>query len=408
LTDLGFAMVISGDVSAGLALLDEAMAGTLAGECARLDTVVWASCSMLSACSLIADHKRAAQWCAAADSFALKYGCPFLHVRCRAHYGRVLVGIGKWAAAEIELVRALSMAADLGREPRIEALGGLAELRLRQGAVEEAVELLAAAGDVPEVAPLYADVMTAAGHPERAIAVLRSQLASTGGAGAAFPVLTAGLVYAYLASDDLASARAAAKSLPGATHEHPQALALTERATGLVAAAEGEPGLAASRLRRAAAEFDRLELPFDAARARFELARAVRVADPSLAVVEASWAVDRLERLGARRDAAAAAALLRSLGVATRPGPRQAGLLSQREREVLALVKRGLTNPEIAAELFISPKTAAHHVSRILAKLNLRSRAEAAAFAAAVDASDVPALPAVSVRRQHVRATPSR
>ena len=94
LTDLGLAMVTSGDVSAGLALLDEAMAGTLAGECVRLDTVVWASCSMLSACSLVADHARAAQWCAAADSFAVKYGCPFLHARCRAHYGRVLVGTG--------------------------------------------------------------------------------------------------------------------------------------------------------------------------------------------------------------------------------------------------------------------------------------------------------------------------
>jgi DNA-binding NarL/FixJ family response regulator len=99
-------------------------------------------------------------------------------------------------------------------------------------------------------------------------------------------------------------------------------------------------------------------------------------------VVEASWALDRLQRLGAHRDAAAAAALLRSLGVATRPGPRQVGPLSQRELEVLALLKRGLTNPEIAAELFISPKTAAHHVSSILGNLNLRSRTEAAAFAA--------------------------
>jgi DNA-binding NarL/FixJ family response regulator len=129
-------------------------------------------------------------------------------------------------------------------------------------------------------------------------------------------------------------------------------------------------------------------LPFHAARVRVELARVVSAENPSLAVVEASWALDRLERLGAHRDAAAAAALLRSLGIATRPGPRQVGRLSQRERDVLALLKRGLTNPEIAAELFISPKTAAHHVSSILAKLNLRSRAEAAAFAATYRASD--------------------
>ena len=386
LTDLGLAMVSSGDVSAGLALLDEAMAGTLAGECARLDTVVWASCSMLSACSLVADHKRAAHWCAAADSFAVKYGCPFLHARCRAHYGRVLVGTGDWAAAETELLRALSMSADLGREPRVEALGGLAELRFRQGAVEEAVELLAAAGDSPENASVYAEVMIAAGHPDRAIALLVSQLAVTAVSDAVFPILTAGLVDAYLANGDLAPASAAAESLPGADHGHPQALALTERATGLVAGARGETGLAANRLRSAAADFDRLELPFQAARARLERAQVLRAADPSLAIVEASWALDRLQRLGAHRDAAAAAALLRGLGVATRPGPRHVGLLSQREREVLALLKQGLTNPEIAAALFISPKTVAHHVSSILSKLNLRSRAEAAAFAATYQA----------------------
>jgi DNA-binding CsgD family transcriptional regulator len=388
LTDLGLAMVITGEVSTGLALLDEAMAGTLAGECERLDTVVWASCSMLSACSMIADHKRAAQWCAAADSFAAKYGCPFLHARCRAHYGRVLVGTGDWTAAETELLHALSMATDLGREPRVEALAGLAELRLRQGAVEQAVELLAAAGDAPGIASVYAEVMIAAGHSDRAIAVLRSQLTATDRANAAFPVLAAGLVDAHLATGDLASASAAAELLPGANHGHPQALALTERATGLLAAAQGESDLAANQLRSAAAEFDRLELPFHAARARLELARVLRSTDPSLAVVEASWALDRLQRLGAHRDAAAAAALLRSLGVATRPGPRQVGLLSQRELEVLALLKRGLTNPEIAAELYISPKTAAHHVSSILAKLNLRSRAEAAAYAAAGGAAD--------------------
>jgi ATP/maltotriose-dependent transcriptional regulator MalT len=273
--------------------------------------------------------------------FAVKYGCPFLHARCRAHYGRVLVGTGDWATAETELLRALSMSADLGREPRVEALAGLAELRFRQGAVEEAGELLAAAGDSPENASVYSEVMIADGHPDRAIALLVSQLAVTAAGDAVFPILTAGLVDAYLANGDLASASAAAGSLRGADHGHPQALALTRRATGLVAGARGETGLAANRLRSAAADFDRLELPFQAARARLELAQVLRATDPSLAIVEASWALDRLQRLGAHRDAAAAAALLRGLGVATKPGPPHVGLLSQREREVLALLKRG-------------------------------------------------------------------
>jgi DNA-binding CsgD family transcriptional regulator len=293
-----------------------------------------------------------------------------------------LVATGDWVAAETELLRALSMAADLGREPRVEALVGLAELRLRQGAIEEAGQLLATAGDAPQVSSVYAEVLIAARHPDRAVALLRSQLASRGQGEPASLILAAGLVDAHLASGDIASAEAVASSLPGAGHEHPQALALTKWATGLVAAELGELAVAAARLRAAASEFDRLELPFHAARTRLELAQAASVADPSLAVIEASWALDRLEQLGAHRDAAAAAALLRGLGVATRPGPRQVGLLPQREREVLALLKRGLSNPEIAAELFISPKTAAHHVSRILAKLNLRSRAEAAAYAA--------------------------
>jgi DNA-binding CsgD family transcriptional regulator len=56
--------------------------------------------------------------------------------------------------------------------------------------------------------------------------------------------------------------------------------------------------------------------------------------------------------------------------------------LSRREYEVLRLLGGGLSNREIAARLFISPKTAEHHVSRIYAKLGVSSRAEAAAYAA--------------------------
>jgi DNA-binding CsgD family transcriptional regulator len=58
--------------------------------------------------------------------------------------------------------------------------------------------------------------------------------------------------------------------------------------------------------------------------------------------------------------------------------------LSAREIEVLALVAQGRSNGEIAAELFITRKTAAVHVTHILAKLGLSNRVEAAMVAARI------------------------
>ena len=61
---------------------------------------------------------------------------------------------------------------------------------------------------------------------------------------------------------------------------------------------------------------------------------------------------------------------------APRPQPPGLDTLTEREREVLAAVARGLTNTEIADELFMSPATAKTHVSRLLAKLAARDRAQ--------------------------------
>jgi DNA-binding NarL/FixJ family response regulator len=79
-----------------------------------------------------------------------------------------------------------------------------------------------------------------------------------------------------------------------------------------------------------------------------------------------------LEELGAAPD------LERLARLAGSPRP---GGLSRRESEVLILVAAGKTNRAIAAELFISEKTVARHVSNIFTRLGLSSRAAATAYA---------------------------
>jgi DNA-binding NarL/FixJ family response regulator len=108
--------------------------------------------------------------------------------------------------------------------------------------------------------------------------------------------------------------------------------------------------------------------------------------DTAAAIVEARAALAAFDRVGACAGADQAAAVLRDLGAPPRTrghdvAPAVANLTS-READVLDLLRHGLTNAEIAARLYISPKTAEHHVGRVLAKLGVRSRAEAAAIAA--------------------------
>ncbi len=384
LADLGMLLVADGDVQDGMALLDEAMATTLGGYDGRLEVVVWSSCTMLAACSLVDDLRRATQWCRAAEEFSRTFGCPFLQARCRAHYGSVLVAAGQWELAEPELRQALTMSHDVGTQPLVEARAALAALRLRAGRLTEAVELvegLDAGG--PGATLVVAEVWLAAGRPREAAALLRARLALLDEEDPQCDLLAAALVDAHLATGDVPGATAAlgARRAEPERPTFPRGKALLLRSEGLVAAASGDRTTAAARLAQALAELLRLDLPFETARTRLDLARAVADDDPEAAAGHATGALHDLRRLGATAEAASAAALLRSLGVVPGPEPRDPEVLTRREREVLVLLADGLSNPEIADRLFLSRKTVAHHVSSILAKLGLRSRAEAATFA---------------------------
>jgi DNA-binding CsgD family transcriptional regulator len=123
----------------------------------------------------------------------------------------------------------------------------------------------------------------------------------------------------------------------------------------------------------AAREWDRLGCPYEAALARAD----------SGEKAELELALGALQRLGAAPAARAVAARLRGHGVRSiARGPRRStmdnpGQLTSRQLEILELLADGLTNAEIGARLYITPKTVAHHVSAILDKLDVSSRKQA-------------------------------
>lgn len=383
LAQIGSGLVKQGRVKQGLAYLDEAMAGSLGGEGGSFDTVVFTSCNMISSCASCAEFERALQWVRAADRFTERYGCPFLYVYCRTLYASVLIATGDWEQADAELDTARGLSRDALPPIHGLALATLAELRLAQGRLEEAERLVEGFAGRGPAAPVLAAIQLTRGEPAQAATTAGRALAEAGSDRLEGARLAELLGEAELEQGDVEAAADRGRELAelGARLGCETLRAHGERLMGHALAAQGT-ATAREHLELALSIFGRLGMPLQGARTRLLLAKAVREADPKLATAEADAALAAFEALGAGSDADRAASLLRELGVkAARAGPRGIGTLTKREREVLALLAEGLSNPEIAERLVVSRKTVEHHVARVLSKLGVRSRTEAAAEA---------------------------
>ena len=153
---------------------------------------------------------------------------------------------------------------------------------------------------------------------------------------------------------------------------------------GLCAAAVGDHGEAVSAFEDAVDDYRRAGSPYESALARLDLAAALRaLGRGSDAEHEARAARAAFEAIGAAGEVGRADRFLNTSPAAPCPAPEgSVPGLSPRENEVLGLVALGLSNPEIAERLFLSEHTVKRHVANILAKLDLPSRAAAAAHAA--------------------------
>ncbi len=376
----GLAEIARGDVGAGMTTLDEAMVAATAGEVT--DPVVFGDvcCLVTRAAEEAGDVSRLERWNEVVMAFMTRTGHPPLLEFCGTCCAEVLLANGQLDEAEGWLVRTLAELEGRGHHARcVHPAAKLAELRLLQGRIEEAQRLLEGFEDRPDALRAAAAVHAAVGDPAVAAALVHRRLAQVGENLLAVPLLSL-LVDIELERGDADVARSAAARLGAIADgsDWPRARAYAYVAAGRTAA---DVSGARRWLESAVDAFTRLHMPLDVGRARLALAVAIRHEDPAFAAHEAQLAFDAFDGAGAGAPADRAAALVRELGGSARTGPKAVGLLTKREREVLALLGEGLTNAEIAARLFISTKTAEHHVGNLLAKLHLRSRAEAAAFA---------------------------
>ncbi|HET7271314.1 MAG TPA: LuxR C-terminal-related transcriptional regulator [Rubrobacter sp.] len=385
LTQIGVAMIDQGRIAEGMAFHDEAMAGALAGE-GQLHTVVFTACEMMMSYSRCAQHQRMAQWIRAADRFVERYGCPYLNASCRTHYGEVLFSTGDWPRAEEELRAALRLSENSLPTVRAKALARLAELRLAQGRIEEAERLMVGFEGYEASAPVYTHIHLLRERFALAAATARRWLGVIGENRLESVPLLELLGEAEICQSRIEAAAGRGRTLVeiGRALDCQVMLARGERLQGRALAAASDPE-AKGHLDTALRAFIRLDLPFEAARTRLLLAQALRDLDSEVAEAEARAALACFRKLGAVTDAEATTTVLRDIETSSRKGTGKTpdlAVLTRREVEVLRLVAQGLSDKEIATRLVLSRHTIHRHIHSILTKLDLPSRAAAAAYAA--------------------------
>jgi DNA-binding CsgD family transcriptional regulator len=374
----GEALVAMRQTAAGLALMDEVMVSVTSDEVSPV-VVGIAYCSVIDSCQRVFDLRRAQEWTAALDRWC--HAQPQLvHFRgqCLLNRAELMRFHGAWQDAAAESGRAGERLAESEPDPSLgEAIyqtGELHRLRGEFAAAEAAYRRASGLGRRPE--PGMALLRLAQGRTDAAAAVIRRAVDETTDYFTR-PRLLGPLVEIMLAVGSTEAARRGADEMARIADEvgAPLLTAMAARAGGAVFLAEGKPRAALAALRASWTAWHGLDAPYEAARTRVLLGLACRaLGDTESAAMELDAARDVFETLGALPDLRRLTAL--EEGVAPTVGG-----LTAREVEVLRLVAAGKTNRAVAADLVISEKTVARHLSNIFDKLGVSSRAAATAYA---------------------------
>ncbi|HLT84400.1 MAG TPA: LuxR C-terminal-related transcriptional regulator [Phototrophicaceae bacterium] len=366
----GLACLAAGRPGEGCALLDEAMVVITADDVSAMVTGI-VYCGVISGCWEVYDLGRAHEWTAAMAAWcAAQPEMTGFVGECRVRRAELRQLVGDWDAAADLLV---GLDDDVDRTSAALAAyvrGDLARLQGRWDDAEEAYAAAARGGWEPQ--PGLALLRLARGSTQAAAAMTRRSLAETSAVARRVPLLAAA-VEILLALRAESEARTLAEELATLAERQDSDVlrAVADQAQARLVLAAGQPEDAGAPARRALARWLHVAAPYEEARTRVLLAAACHaLGDVESADRERGTAREIFTSLGAEADLAALDRRARQV-------------LSAREVEVLRLVATGATNREIAERLVLSERTVDRHVSNILTKLEVTSRAAATARAAA-------------------------
>ena len=373
----GRALIRQGEITKGLALLDEAMVAVMAGDVSPLNAG-GVYCSVLDACGEIFDLQRAQEWTSALEKWCASQPdlVPY-RGHCLVRRAELLQLHGEWPDALEWAERANEwLSSPAAKALRGEAIYQMGEVHRLRGKFAEADDAYQQASQCCFTSgPGLAQLRLAQGQVEAARIAIEQLLVMVQAPGPRARVLDA-YVEIALAENNLAAARAGAEELSQiATRQGiPFLHALSGRALGAVLLAENNARAAVGELRQSWTIWLQLEAPYEAARTQVLIALACRrLGEEENARHELTAARQQFQTLGAEADVSRVDLLL--------DRGNSAGPLTTRELEVLKLVASGITNRAIAGKLHISEKTVARHLSNIFTKLDLTTRTAATAYA---------------------------
>ncbi len=317
LTGKGRALTKSGEIDAGLALLDEATASAMCGDL-RAHSAGLVYCVTISSCQDLGDLRRAAEWTDEANRWCDKLDVSGFPGACRIHRAEALRLRGDWTAAEAQAIAACEELSDFDRSITAYGHYEIAEIRRRRGdfaGAEEAYRVSAELGREPQ--PGMSLLRLAEGKTDAAVAGINRTLHDATEPLFRLRRLPAQVEIA-LAAGDLKTARAAADEVEQTVDSYKiggrRAAAFDATvhfARGQIQLAEKDWEGAIGSLKRAQEGWQGVGAPYETARARMLLGTAyARSGDEQAGMVELEAALATFERLGARLDVARTSELL--------------------------------------------------------------------------------------------------